>query len=300
MSLHSLIPLPLATILVAALMTGCSEEATTADSLASARGPDTTASAPTASSLTSELAYLEAYDGKYANTDGVFLTEPFNARLKALLGAWHTRFLGDLDVQGPVSARNGVVVISGCRAHHCNTNGSIVVVDLRANNIVAGYRIDNRISVYSEHPLDTAHYPSDLLHWAGDDPITTGSLSDAPKTAKSTGAFVWVDLEKASEGALSTLKKLRSDVRRSVLDELRADALSGCDVRITEYDLDGNGQSGILISRSGCTDWCGSAGCNISVYEGGRLRLSVNDDADQLKPGTNGVISSKGVLLKLE
>ena len=84
-----------------------------------------------------------------------------------------------------------------------------------------------------------------------------------------------------------------------MLDELRADAKAGCEVRVTEYDLDGNGQPGILVSRSGCMDWCGSAGCNISVYEGGRLRLSVNDEADLLKPGKNGVISSKGVLLKL-
>jgi hypothetical protein len=38
---------------------------------------------------------------------------------------------------------------------------------------------------------------------------------------------------------------------------------------------------------------------NISVYEGGCLRLSVNDEADLLKPGRNGVISTKGVLLKL-
>ena len=89
-------------------------------------------------------------------------------------------------------------------------------------------------------------------------------------------------------------------MRRSVLDELRADAKAGCEVRVTEYDLDGNGQPGILVSRSGCLDWCGSAGCSICVYEGGRLRLSMNDEADLLKPGRNGVITSKGVLLKLD
>ncbi len=290
--------LPLSPILFVALLVRCSAGTSSGATMQEAAGAVASVPESAMPVIQGELAYLEAYSGKYANAEGVFHTEPLNARLKELLGDRHAQLLGDLDVQGPISAKAGHIVISGCRANHCNTHGSIVVVDLVKDHIIVGHRSDGVVSAYTERTDNTA-YPVEFLNWVADDSITTGTGTMAAKVAKESGGFAWAAWDKLSADGRAALRRIRSDVRRSVYDALLADIAAGCEVRVTEYDLDGNGQSGVLVSRSGCAEWCGSAGCNISVYEGGALRLSVTDDAESLRPAPNGLFTSKGVLLPL-
>lgn len=246
-----------------------------------------------------ELDYLRSYAGKYAYQEGVFMSYPLRQRLDALLGPSRTIFLSDLDVQGPILVHGDTAAISGCRAHACNTHGSIVVVDLAGDNIVAGHREDGHVAYYTEKPLAPDALPRDLVEWAGRDPVAPGTRAHALTPVATKDTFGWGDLAKATEGTIYRLRGIRSGVHGTLYDELLTDARKGCLVRVCEFDLDVDGRPEMLVSRSNCAEWCGSAGCNVTVYEGGRSGLSINDEADLLKPGRNGIITSKGVLLEL-
>ncbi|HRF80421.1 MAG TPA: hypothetical protein PL070_10085 [Flavobacteriales bacterium] len=271
--------------------------ATAAALLFTACGGGTSPTTTPTPAITSELAYLRDFAPQRAAE--ALGSEPFNTRLKALLGSRRPDFIRALSGLGPgIEADSLSVTLDGCKAHDCAATNGRVFVDLVQDNILVGYRVDNRIGVYTEKPFPSGTYPAAFMEWAGKDPIAEGVRTGGTPEAESAGAFVWIPWEKVSENVRTRLKSTRWGRGGSEYDEIVAAVGGICEVHVAEHDLNGDGKPGLVIAKHGCMDYCGSAGCSIVAYDGGR-KLGVNDEWELVKPGNKGLVTSAKVLIPL-
>ncbi|HRH69915.1 MAG TPA: hypothetical protein PLB89_10450 [Flavobacteriales bacterium] len=248
---------------------------------------------------TSELAYMEQFAGKQVWNDTVLESEPFNSRLKALLGSMHPNLLRHMaDLGPPVAADEHTVTISGCKQHDCAATGGIILIDLTMDNILVGYRVDNKVATYTEKPMGNG-YPQAFTEWAGTDPVSEGRTTGGKPDAAATGAFKWISWEKVPDDLREQLKRTRWGRGETEYGSIEVAVRSGCNVQVAQHDLNGDGTPGIIVSKADCELYCGSAGCNLKAFDGGR-KLSVNDQVDRVRPAKNGVVTSVGVLIPLE
>ena len=140
--------------------------------------------------------------------------------------------------------------------------------------------------------------PEDVREWVRDNEVMQGDTDPEPPAEESTGAFDWKVWEDAPDDWKNGLKKIKANKKMTVYGQAEQAANMPCNVRLARCDLNGDGQLGTIVTYS-CGFWCGQLGCAFNVYEGGR-RISLVDVIDEVRPGKGGVISSKGVLLKLK
>lgn len=121
-----------------------------------------------------------------------------------------------------------------------------------------------------------------------------------------TKKIVWIPWEKISLATKNELKKIKYDKVESVYSQILLDIKesketeTNLDVSIAVIDLDGDGKLGYAVGYSGSL-FCGSAGCDFSVYENdGKKRLNLTDVWEKIKPAKNGIISSRGKFFPLE
>lgn len=267
--------------------------------LASCGGNGTATTPDTAAPvIASELAYLRDFVPERAKE--ALDSEPFNTRLKALLGSQRPDLVRALSGLGPWIETDSIsVTLGGCKAHDCGSTNGHVFVDLVQDNILVGYRVSDKIGVYTEKPLPGGAYPATFTEWAGKDPISEGVRTGGTPEAENVGTFAWVPWEKVSANVRTRLKSTRWGRGGNEYDEIVAAVAGGCDVHVAEHDLNGDGKPGLVIAKHGCMDYCGSAGCNVMAFDGGR-KLSVNDEWEQVKPGRKGVVTSAKVLIPLK
>ena len=248
----------------------------------------------------SPLAYLKEYGGKMSFQTDFFESEPFNTRLKALLGNKHKAILRDLSVQGPIAAKGGTVSVHGCRPHNCGEVETMVYVDLATENILVGYLQDGFVSAFNEHPLVEGQYPKTFTEWAGKHLIKVGKTTGGVKDTVVTGKFVWVEWKRAPEIMRNALKKVRSGNEGTGYELVLEAMEEGCSVLLAQHDLNGDGKPGVLVRNEDCSFYCGSAGCNMVAYDGGRKLYFNDQEPNAARPGKGGVVTSQGVLIPLQ
>lgn len=131
------------------------------------------------------------------------------------------------------------------------------------------------------------------------DSIPAGAVSNS-EPAEAAGQFHWVawaDVPADVKAELRTYSAGAEGVTIGV--ETQADADGGCDIQVARHDFDGDGKPGIVITRQ-CMDYCGTAGCAFEVYEnGGRSRIQLVDQVEDVLPAKNGVTTSAGLFIAL-
>ena len=213
----------------------------------------------------SELAYLWGEQGKYPKRDSILASQPLQQRLQAVLGGRYETYMTNWDAK---------------------------------DELMALMRIKYKVEVFREGEGSIDALPEDVREWVRDNEVMQGDTDPEPPAEESTGAFDWKVWEDAPDDWKNGLKKIKANKKMTVYDQAEQAANMPCNVRLARCDLNGDGQLGTIVTYS-CGFWCGQLGCAFNVYEGGR-RISLVDVIDEVRPGKGGVISSKGVLLKLK
>ncbi|HQW06681.1 MAG TPA: hypothetical protein PLV08_10100 [Flavobacteriales bacterium] len=246
----------------------------------------------------SELAYLWGEQGKYPKRDSILASQPLQQRLQAVLGGRYETYMTNWDAEGPLTPKEQTLFAEGCVSHFCDEYGSAFYVDLAKDELMALMRIKYKVEVFREGEGSIDALPEDVREWVRDNEVMQGDTDPEPPAEESTGAFDWKVWEDAPDDWKNGLKKIKANKKMTVYDQAEQAANMPCNVRLARCDLNGDGQLGTIVTYS-CGFWCGQLGCAFNVYEGGR-RISLVDVIDEVRPGKGGVISSKGVLLKLK
>lgn len=246
----------------------------------------------------SELAYLWNEQGKYPAREAVLASEPLNHRLRTLLGGRYETFMTNWDAEGPLNAKENTLFATGCVSHFCDEYGSAFHVDLAKDELIALMRIKYKVEVFREKDGSLDDLPAEVREWIGEDEVAKGDTGPEPPPEEVTGAFDWKTWADAPDEWKNGLKKIKANKKLTVFEQAQQAAAMPCDVRLARCDLNGDGKLGTIVTYS-CGFWCGQVGCAFNVYEGGR-RISLVDVIDQVKPGKGGVVTSKGVLMKLK
>ncbi len=119
-------------------------------------------------------------------------------------------------------------------------------------------------------------------------------------SAQVTKKFKWIAWKAVSAKTKAELKKIKYIKDETVYDHIIEYMEEGCEAEVCVLDMDGDGKMEYAVTLAGryC---CGSAGCSLSVYSlGGAKQLHLTDYLEDVKPAKNGVISSKGFLIKFQ
>lgn len=249
--------------------------------------------------VSSELAYLLDHAGKSPKQEGVLRTSPLNERLQGLLQDRYNTFFKNWDAEPPLRPAGDAVFAWGCVSHYCNEYGSAFHVDLVKDELIAVMRVKYNVEVFREKEGGLDDLPTAVTDWIGDaEEVTVGVTGLNETLPESTGAFAWRNWADAPADWKKGLKRIKANKKMSVFEQAEQAAGLPCDVRIARYDLDGDGQPGTILTYS-CQFWCGQVGCAFKVYEGGK-QINLVDIINEVMPGDGGVITSKGVLMKLK
>lgn len=246
----------------------------------------------------SELAYLWNEKGKFPSREGVLAGQPLQHRLQALLGGRYELFMTNWDAEGPLDPKEATLFATGCVSHFCDEHASAFHVDLAKDELVALVRVKDKVEVFREGENVLDALPEEVRAWVDGAELVKGGTGAEPPAEESTGTFAWQAWADAPDAVKNGLKKIKADGKMTVFDEAQEASAMPCDVGIAQYDLDGDGKPGTIVTYA-CEFWCGQVGCAFNVYEGGK-RISLVDVIEEVRPGDGGVITSKGVLMKLE
>jgi len=246
----------------------------------------------------SRLAYLSDQKGKFPKREGVLESQPLQERLQALLQSRYEGFLKNWDAEGPLDPKENVLFASACVSRFCDQYGSAFHIDYREDELVALIRTKETVEVFRESAMGIKDLPAMVQEWIGKGHAVLGDVGPKEAGPESSGTFQWKSWTDAPEEWKQELKGIEANRKQTVFEQAaQADAMD-CEVRMARYDLDGDGTPGIILTYQ-CEFWCGQAGCAFNVYEGNQ-RIKLTDVVDEVRPGDGGVISSKGVLLKLK
>ncbi|MBK7384990.1 MAG: hypothetical protein IPI81_16890 [Flavobacteriales bacterium] len=244
------------------------------------------------------LDYLKESVGKYPKREGVLDSEPLHARLQALLGGQFPLYWKNWDAEAPLEMKDGGLFASGCVSHFCDAHGSALFIDLAHDKLIAILRVDHQATSYAEQGADTNALPPALVAWIGADPVTSGDAQAVVSLPESTGGFAWMPWSDVPADVKAAMKKLKVDRKTTLFAEAMEAVDMECDVQVAQYDLDGDGKPGTLVTYS-CSFWCGQVGCPIKAYDGGKM-LDLVDEVSMVRPGKGGLITSKDKLLVLK
>jgi hypothetical protein len=97
--------------------------------------PEVPPSPPPQGEPANGLAALRPLVGRYPHEVELWDREPLAERLRALLGERTETLLANMDVTGPLSEENGVLYVTGNKAHQGGTDAAAVVIDPRQDLI---------------------------------------------------------------------------------------------------------------------------------------------------------------------
>lgn len=246
----------------------------------------------------SELAYLWKEKGKYPKREGVLDSQPLQNRLAALLKNRYAAFVENWDAEGPLDPKANTLFASGCVSHFCDEYGSAFHVDRTSDEVIALLRIKYKVELFREKEGGMEELPAEVKEWIGTNELAMGDTGPQAPAPESTGTFEWKAWADAPDDWKSGLKKIKIGGGQTAYKEAQEAADEACEVRVARYDLDGDGKPGTIVTYQ-CDFWCGQLGCALKAYESGK-RIDLVDEIEAVRPGDSGVISSKGVLLKLQ
>jgi hypothetical protein len=120
---------------------------------AEAPAPEPTEAAP--ARTVSGLAALREHVGRYPHEIDLWQREPLAGRLRALLG--EERFavlLGNLEVTGPLGEEDGVLYVTGNKAHQGGIDSAAVVIDPRQDVIWVWLLVGGRPEAVAERDVE--------------------------------------------------------------------------------------------------------------------------------------------------
>lgn len=246
----------------------------------------------------SALGYLWGKAGEYPRQTGILDSQPLNDRLKALLQSRYDQFLENWDAEGPLAPKENSLFATGCVSHFCDEYGSAFHIDREKDELIALIRAKYKVELFREKEGGLEDLPAEVTDWIGKNELSQGDAGSPIEKASSTGAFDWKVWADAPAAWKEELKRIKANKKMTAYQQAEQAAGMPCEVRIARYDLDGDGKPGTLLTYS-CPFWCGQVGCAFKAYEGGK-RIDLVDMVDAVQPGDGGVVSSKGVLLKLK
>ena len=97
-----------------------------------------------------ELGFMITYEGKYARQEKLFENEVLASRLKGLDRFNYDIFLKMWNTETPIILENGILHMSGCKAHDCPSSAYDFFVDLENDNINIFHFRSNMLKVYQE------------------------------------------------------------------------------------------------------------------------------------------------------
>lgn len=113
-------------------------------------------------------------------------------------------------------------------------------------------------------------------------------------------SFKWIAWKNVTVAQKTELKKIVHWKEKTAYDNIIETLEYSCTVSIAILDMDGDGKMEYAVrsEEGGC---CGYLGCTLVVYrDKGLKRILLTDQLDAVKPARNGVISSKGRLIRFE
>ncbi len=97
-----------------------------------------------------ELGFMVTYEGKYAGQEKLFEQEVLAARLKNLERFNYEAMLQRWNTETPIVIEEGILHMSGCKAHDCPSSAYDFFLDLENDNInIYNFR-ENMLRVYDE------------------------------------------------------------------------------------------------------------------------------------------------------
>jgi len=118
--------------------------------------------------------------------------------------------------------------------------------------------------------------------------------------AQTSKAFNWVAWEKVTPATKTELKKIKADKDGTAYDNIIETLEERCEIEVAVLDMDGDGKMEYAVGCEG-SFCCGSLGCSLNVYtDGGKRQVNLIDDWRSVKPAKDGVVSSKGKLIRFE
>lgn len=246
----------------------------------------------------SELAYLWKEKGKYPRREGVLDSQPLQKRLEALLMNRYGTFVKNWDAEGPLDPKESTLFASACVSHFCDEHGSAFYIDLSRDELMAFIRIRDKVEMFREKAEQGMDVPAEAKEWIGRGELAVGDTGPEAPAPESSGSFEWMAWADAPMELKNEMKGIKIGGGQTAFKEAQEAADEPCDVQVARYDLDGDGKPGIIVTYQ-CAFWCGQLGCAFKAYESGKS-IDLVDEVEAVRPGDGGVISSKGVLLKLE
>lgn len=111
---------------------------------------DSSGLAPERLAYPSELNYLTDHLGGYAGREDLFEKDQLAERMKKLEGFNYEAFLEFWNTETPIVMENGVLHMSGCKAHDCPSSAYDFFVDLDNDNINVFHFRNNMMRIYAE------------------------------------------------------------------------------------------------------------------------------------------------------
>jgi hypothetical protein len=122
----------------------------------------------------------------------------------------------------------------------------------------------------------------------------------ANTNAQTSKSFKWIPWKSVNATHKAELKKIAYLKGATAYDKIIEDLEYPCDVSVAVLDMDGDGKMEYAVRSEGGA-CCGSLGCTLNVYsDGGKKQILLTDYLEDIKPAKNGVISSKGVLIRFQ
>jgi hypothetical protein len=113
-------------------------------------GPDATENERNMEIPDTELGFMVTYEGKYAGQENLFEQEVLAARLKGLDRFNYEAMLERWNTETPIVIEDGVLHMSGCKAHDCPSSAYDFFLDLENDNInIYNFR-ENMLRIYDE------------------------------------------------------------------------------------------------------------------------------------------------------
>lgn len=100
-----------------------------------------------------ELGFMVTYQGKYAGQEKLFENEVLAARLKQLDRFNYDAMLQRWNTETPIEIEEGILHMSGCKAHDCPSSAYEFFLDVENDNInIYNFR-SNMLRIYKESDM---------------------------------------------------------------------------------------------------------------------------------------------------
>ena len=100
--------------------------------------------------ITSDLADLAAYTGRYPNEVALLKNVRLKPRLQQLLGKDYELMIKYWNTETPISVENNIISTTGCEQHNCANNDYTLSIDLPNDKISVFHTRNGKVKKYAE------------------------------------------------------------------------------------------------------------------------------------------------------